>query len=273
MIEELSDFKYIKYDKLYIYDLLDKGNAEVFKGKYKENEIAIKKYEYSDFDIETLSKELRIGCNVESKRLMKTYGYSYDKKKEYLYLIMEYINSKDLWNYMGTYFDDGYIYSMPKVVKYSIIHSMLKAIRDMWFEDIVHGDLKLLNFVVQKCEKELYIKVIDYGTCEYDYRNKGINKGYVCSTDGYISPELDNTCVISHKSDIYAIGVIIAEIWCGYIRADEDYKKSRNILLKNLRNIKEENKELEKIIRKCIELDPNKRPDINKLIEMFNKLS
>ena len=58
MIEELSDFKYIKYDKLYIYDLLDKGNAEVFKGKYKDDEIAIKKYEYSDLHIETLSKDL-----------------------------------------------------------------------------------------------------------------------------------------------------------------------------------------------------------------------
>ena len=106
MIKELSDFKYIKYKNLSIGDLLDKGNAEVFKGIYKNIDVAVKKYVYDDFNInEIVLNELRIGSNLESERLMKIYGYSYDKKKEYIYLIMEYINSGDLGRYIYSYYD------------------------------------------------------------------------------------------------------------------------------------------------------------------------
>ena len=104
MIEELSDYEYINFNELNIDKLLDKGNAEVFIGKYLEKDVAIKKYEYDEFIInELIFNELKIGSKIESERLMKTYGYSYDGKKEHIYLIMEYINSKDLGNYIYSY--------------------------------------------------------------------------------------------------------------------------------------------------------------------------
>ena len=275
MIKELSDYNFIKFINLSIYDLLDKGNAEVFKGIYDKKDVAIKKYEYNDFNInEVIINELKIGSKIESERLMNIYGYSYDEKKEYIYLIMEYINSKDLGNYIHSHYDeDEYIYKISEVTRISIINSVLKSIRDMWFENIVHGDLKPINLAVQRNGKEIFIKIIDYGTCEFDYRNNGIDKGYVCSTNGYVSPELNDTCIITHKSDIYALGVIILEIWCGFIDADEDCKISRNILLKELRYLKNHNPQLEKIIRKCTDINPNNRPDIYKLIKIFNDFS
>ena len=275
MIKELSDYNFIKFINLSIYDLLDKGNAEVFKGIYDKKDVAIKKYEYNDFNInEVIINELKIGSKIESERLMNIYGYSYDEKKEYIYLIMEYINSKDLGNYIYSHYDeDEYIYKISEVTRISIINSVLKSIRDMWFENIVHGDLKPINLAVQRNGKEIFIKIIDYGTCEFDYRNNGIDKGYVCSTNGYVSPELNDTCIITHKSDIYALGVIILEIWCGFINADDDCKISRNILLKELRYLKNHNPQLEKIIRKCTDINPNNRPDIYKLIKIFNDFS
>ena len=51
------------------------------------------------------------------------------------------------------------------------------------------------------------------------------------------------------------------------------YKTSRNILLKELRYLKNDNPELEKIIRKCVDIKPDNRPDIFKLIKMIDKLS
>ena len=232
MIDELSDFKYINFKKLNINDLLNKGNAEVYKGEYNGEIVAIKKYDYDDDDIQEIISELFIGSNIKSKRLMKIYGYSYDK--DYIYLVMEYINSNDLFDYMLKYYDDDNKYCMSNITKMSIIKSLLKAIKDMWNENIVHGDLKHLNLAIQKDNKGIYIKIIDYGTCEFDHRNEGVDKEYVCSTNGYVSPELNDTCIISHKSDIYAIGVIITQILSGFIRFDEDYKLSRNILLREL---------------------------------------
>ena len=69
------------------------------------------------------------------------------------------------------------------------------------------------------------------------------------------------------------MGVIILEIWSGYINADDDCKITRNILLKELRYLKNDNPELEKIIRKCVDIKPDNRPDIYKLIKMIDKLS
>ena len=275
MIKELSHYNFIEYDDLNIDELLDKGNAEVFKGKYLEKDVAIKKYKNDESNInESIFNELKIGSKIKSERLMKTYGYSYDKKKEYIYLIMEYINSKDLWYYINSYYDDDNVYNkMSKSTKISVIKSLLKAIKEMWNEDIVHGDLKPLNLAIHRRNDEIFIKIIDYGTCEIDYRNNGIDKEYVCSTNGYISPELNETFIISHKSDIYALGVIILEIWRGFIDSEDRYKTSRNILLKELRYLKNDNPELEKIIRKCVDIKPDNRPDIFKLIKMFDKLS
>ena len=275
MIKELSHYNFIEYDDLNIDELLDKGNAEVFKGKYLEKDVAIKKYKNDENNInESIFNELKIGSKIKSERLMKTYGYSYDEKKEYIYLIMEYINSKDLWYYINSYYDDDNVYNkMSKSTKISVIKSLLKAIKEMWNEDIVHGDLKPLNLAIHRRNDEIFIKIIDYGTCEIDYRNNGIDKEYVCSTNGYISPELNETFIISHKSDIYALGVIILEIWRGIIDSEDRYKTSRNILLKELRYLKNDNHELEKIIRKCVDIKPDNRPDIFKLIKMFDKLS
>tara|TARA_Y100000389_G_C17421380_1_gene496931 strand:+ start:699 stop:1526 length:828 start_codon:yes stop_codon:yes gene_type:complete len=275
MIKELSHYNFIEYDDLNIDELLDKGNAEVFKGKYLEKDVAIKKYKNDENNInESIFNELKIGSKIKSERLMKTYGYSYDEKKEYIYLIMEYINSKDLWYYINSYYDDDNVYNkMSKSTKISVIKSLLKAIKEMWNEDIVHGDLKPLNLAIHRRNDEIFIKIIDYGTCEIDYRNNGIDKEYVCSTNGYISPELNETFIISHKSDIYALGVIILEIWRGFIDSEDRYKTSRNILLKELRYLKNDNPELEKIIRKCVDIKPDNRPDIFKLIKMFDKLS
>ena len=275
MIKELSHYNFIEYDDLNIDELLDKGNAEVFKGKYLEKDVAIKKYKNDESNInESIFNELKIGSKIKSERLMKTYGYSYDEKKEYIYLIMEYINSKDLWYYINSYYDVDNVYNkMSKSTKISVIKSLLKAIKEMWNEDIVHGDLKPLNLAIHRRNDEIFIKIIDYGTCEIDYRNNGIDKEYVCSTNGYISPELNETFIISHKSDIYALGVIILEIWRGIIDSEDRYKTSRNILLKELRYLKNDNPELEKIIRKCVDIKPDNRPDIFKLIKMFDKLS
>jgi serine/threonine-protein kinase len=272
MIEELSDYKYIDFKDINVDKLIGKGNVQVFMGDYNKNKVAIKKYENNESNIFDISKELFIGTKVKSKRLMKIYGYSYNE--EDIYVIMEYINSKDLFYYMLKY-DGQYMneYSMPYITKMSIIKSLLKAIRDMWNENIIHGDLKQLNLAIQKEGDNTYIKIIDYGTCEFDFRNKGIDKEYVCSTNGYISPELNDTCIISHKSDIYALGVIITEIYIGFINGHDDCKLCRNELLRELRYLKNINPDLEKIIRKCVDIKPEKRPDIYKLIKMINKLS
>ena len=287
MFDELLSYTFIEYDKIIFKDKIDKGNAPVYKGKYDGLDVAIKEYEYKEYYIEEyLLFELNIGSNLKSNRLMKVYGYSYDNDKKYVYLIMEYINSSNLWRYINhnnyskyvnineSIIKDLYInndkygkwaYIMPRKTKISIIISLLKAVRAMWNEGIIHGDLKPGNLVIKRSNDEIFLKVIDYGTC---YKTDQIQLDYCCGTDGFTSPELNYDYILSHKSDIYAVGVIIVIIWFGQIKHC-DYKKSRNDLLKKLRIIKKKEPNLEKLLRKCINSNYKKRPDIYKLYNEF----
>ena len=63
----------------------------------------------------------------------------------------------------------------------------------------------------------------------------------------------------------------MTEIWFGYID-QADYKESRNYLFRQLRIMKNHDPDMEKIIRKCVLIDPDKRPDIYKLYNMVSSI-
>ena len=52
----------------------------------------------------------------------------------------------------------------------------------------------------------------------------------------------------------------------------DKFNEARNEVLKSLRIIKKNNKELENILRKSIDLNYKKRPNINQLYDMFIEL-
>jgi len=216
---------------------------------------------------------------------------------------MEYINSGNLYSYINN--EQNYInitnnirshndninpylykdkksyniwkYDMNINTKISIISSILKAIKSLYDNNIIHGDIKPSNLAIHRKDNNIYIKIIDYGSCYYNMNkinkiNMGkINIQYPIGTNGYIAPEQDKL-FLNHKSDIYSIGVTLIELWAGDIWFNQNKKSDRNTVLYSLRRIGIENKSLEKIFRKCINLDHTKRPDIYKLYNDFNKL-
>lgn len=296
MLDELSKYEYIDFKKIKLGDIIDKSNASVFKGIYDNKTVALKAYEYDDEDEDdfvdlNIYIELYIGKQVSSERLMKVYGYTYDYDEKMIYVVLEYINSDNLWEYIRKenysiylhsdddinkfpyyvkYGRDCWGYTMTRKTKYSIGLSMLKAIRSLWREGIVHGDLKSHNLVIErKDDGQIYLKVIDYGTCN---QGDNIQLNYCCSTDGYISPELYRYFILSHKSDIYAVGAILAELWTGSLK-QSDYNKSRSDLLKRIKIIEKEDSDLSSLIKKCVHINPKRRPNIYELLDMFKELN
>ena len=139
MIEYLSSYKHIKYEDINICKLLDKGNVSVYKGTYLDKHVAIKKYKYTEDNIDTIMTELEISHKFNSERIMKTYGYSYNKDKTLLYLVMEYINSKDLYTYLE---QDKYHIYLDEIVgrdnypyfdeRYSCFFTMSRKTKPIW---------------------------------------------------------------------------------------------------------------------------------------------
>ena len=295
MFNILLAYNLIDYDKIIFDKELDKGNLIVYKGTYNNTDIAIKEYivENNVFDY-NLINELFIGTKINSERLMKILGYSINKDKSKVYLIMEYINSSSLWDLINNdkYFVNiqyEYRLSNNKIVnsfiydnkkgeiwnyimnddfKQSIVISLLKSIKSMYNNKIIHGDLKTPNLAINIKDEDKYIKIIDYGTCYYNNMDDIYIEDTI-GTDGYYAPEQDNN-LLNHKSDIYSVGIMIIEIYVGNIwHSGDTFNECRNEVLKSLRMIKKENIKLEKLLRICIDLDHKKRPDIYKLYDMF----
>ena len=299
-MDQLSDYKYIDFNELIIEDEIDRSNLAVYKGKYKKNIVAIKEYiinEDGDLD-DNFINELYIGSKAYSERMLKIYGYSYNEDKTIYYLIMDYVNSGSLYHYINK---DKYAvntinngretgeiprsnynmhigktvwnYTMNEEVKFSIAISVLKAVKSMYNLGIIHADLKPHNLVIHDDGENLYVKIIDYGTCKY--KPKTDKTSYIVGTTGFYAPEQEMEGILNHKSDIYSIGVTLIELWTGHIfkKNIDDFNIVRNEVLKSLRIIKGENPELEKVLRKCIDLKYKKRPDIYQLLELFTNLS
>ena len=301
-LDFINEYKYFDIKNIQINEILDKGNIPVYKGKLNDKDIAIKEYTIDDREYlyldDAIITELRIGLKVNSKRLLKIYGYSHNKDKTKYYLLMEYINKGSIFNYINNYFintinygvktdeiptsnynftigKSSWNYIMSENLKKSIAISIIKSIISMYRNNIIHGDLKSQNLVVHREDSNnLYVKVIDYGTC-YHVNNpdKNIELDDIIGTAGFYAPEQQDN-ILNHKSDIYSIGVTIIELWTGnvFIKQSDNYNQSRNEVLKALRIIKKNNSKLEQILRKSIDLNYKKRPNINQLYDMFIEL-
>ena len=84
----------------------------------------------------------------------------------------------------------------------------------------------------------------------------------------------DHNNLLGKCSDIYSLSVTFIELWCGDIwYSGEDFKSCRNEVLRSLRIIEREEKEMGKVLRKCLDMESKRRPTIQKLEEWFSSYS
>ncbi len=84
---------------------------------------------------------------------------------------------------------------------------------------IVHRDLKPANIFVIDRKGEDFIKVLDFGVAQMAHAatSKLTQAGVIIGTPHYMSPEQILGGQIDHRSDIYALGVIMYELAAGYV--------------------------------------------------------
>jgi hypothetical protein len=99
-----------------------------------------------------------------------------------------------------------------------IIYSCSKALSQLHYASMRHGDLTLYNILIkEQSNSEPLVSVIDWGSFVF---NKTINSMYNQCAPNFVSPELQNeikyTCsnkcmenLFSIKSDIYSLGLVI----------------------------------------------------------------
>lgn len=132
----------------------------------------------------------------------------------FIYFIMEYLEGEDLAEVLKREMTLKLKRAIP------IIYQICKALYAAHQKGIIHRDMKPENiFLVQSENKKDFVKILDFGIAkmtELPPEAKKLTKtGMIFGTPEYMSPEQASGNPIDHRTDIYAVGIIMYEMFTG----------------------------------------------------------
>ena len=135
-----------------------------------------------------------------------------------VYFVMEYLDGQSL----AAMIQRGG--SVPMADAVHIIKQMASALEGAHARGIVHRDLKPDNvFVISQLKDPLFVKVLDFGVAKVGGGASKLTKtGMVFGTPHYMSPEQAAGHTVDQRTDVYALGVIMYEMFTGKVPFDAD---------------------------------------------------
>jgi hypothetical protein len=104
-----------------------------------------------------------------------------------------------------------------------IVRQLVHALKAAHDASIVHRDLKPDNIHVGRGdgEKDL-VKIVDFGLAKVIGSSKLTRSGMVFGTPHYMSPEQAAGELVDHRADIYALGIVMYEMFTGKVPFEAD---------------------------------------------------
>ena len=153
---------------------------------------------------------------------------------------------------------------MSQKDKIELMVKMVNAVNDLHVSNIVHSDIKPQNMLYDGEN----VKLIDFNASVYLGNESEIKGKREQGTPGYMPKEMYKG-EISYKSDIYELGVSFLEIWFGDIwpKETDRYDKNRRYVLDYLSLLENDNLKIHDLIKKCVSVDKDKRPELDEILE------
>lgn len=259
--------------------------GKVYKGIYKDKEIAIKKIKLSEKVPETYStliNEIKVIQKADTPEIPKFYGLM--KKNGCYRLIFEYISGKT--------FKEAYP-SMNYEEKLISLYKLSKILESIHSKLIIHRDIKPSNVMIKE---DGTLKLIDFGvskiashTSTYTKIQKGTvpyisSEQFQIDLEKYQNPNIGDVkpVKISTKSDIWSLGVMISEMFSGVLPYSNINNKNiitnDFLIMKRLMNKmpfpipNNLDDEIKEIVQKATMVDVDARASAKDIREMLEKL-
>ncbi|BFG16357.1 hypothetical protein CerSpe_026310 [Prunus speciosa] len=188
------------------------GYGSVYFGVIEEKEVAVKKMRSNS--TKEFFAELKVLCKIHHINVVELLGYA--SGDDHLYLVYEYVQNGSLSEHLHDPLLKGHqplswtartqiALDAAKGIEY--IHDHTKA-------RYVHRDIKTSNILL---DEGLRAKVADFGLAKLVGRTneEDIIATRLVGTPGYLPPESVKELQVTHKTDVFAFGVVLAELITG----------------------------------------------------------
>jgi serine/threonine-protein kinase len=134
-----------------------------------------------------------------------------------VYFVMELLEGQSLAALLRT---GG---PLPAARGLGIVRQLVHALKAAHDENIVHRDLKPDNIHIARREPEGdVVKIVDFGLAKVIGSSNLTRAGMVFGTPHYMSPEQAAGEPVDHRADIYALGIVMYEMFTGKVPFEAD---------------------------------------------------
>ncbi len=265
-------------DRYTITERLDHGGmAEVFRGVAESMEgfkksVAIKRIlpnlTKNQKFVSMFLDEARLSLFLQHANIVQVFDISRTPDNAY-FLVMEYVDGCNLKSLIERQKQKGRRTEVAHAIY--IAAECCKALNYAHFLEhpetneplgIVHRDISPPNILLSKNGE---VKLVDFGLAKANTQIESTDQGVVKGKFSYLSPEAASGLEVDHRADVFAVGIILWELFTGrrLFYGDTDYQTVELVRQARVPSIAALNPEiepeLEAVVRKALARDPNER--------------
>jgi len=162
--------------------------------------------------VERFLIEAKAGSSVDNPHVINISDYG-QLPDGTAYIAMDYIDGQPLSELLHTCSR----VPLPRLI--SIAKQIAEGLQSAHDQDIIHRDLKPDNLILtQRPDAQDFVTIVDFGIAKVmGLTNHLTLAGMMYGTPHYMSPEQAEGKPVDHRSDIYALGIILFEMACGNV--------------------------------------------------------
>jgi serine/threonine-protein kinase len=150
--------------------------------------------------------EIKLARKVRHRNVCAIHDYGEDRGL--LYISMEYVEGVDLKQVLKK---SG---ALPPEQAYAVAIQVAEGLQAVHDAGIVHRDLKTPNIMR---DASGVARLMDFGVAKRVGEGAATVTGHIVGTPEYMSPEQAQGLKVDARSDVYALGIVVYEIFTGQV--------------------------------------------------------